>query len=509
MEALLYRHLVQELQPMLIGRRLERIYAPRLGWWTFRLQPGEYPRHFLFSHHPESVSITLSSHSPENPAAPTSQVMGLRKRIQGKRILGVRSNWVKRRLALGMGLHESTSWLILDAKKGVALENQAPEWQPDSPDWPSLDQIRVDSRIWHRYPQISPLLRQTLQTLPEDLGIALLNEFASGLPPKNFYIYQSPSSQSIACPWILPEPIRGNLTQTRCETAFAATKAIAEEIFFQEKASVADLSAARAHKRKKRLLKNLDSDEQRLLDFVRMAEQAQLIRRNLYQLPDQVSGRSRLERITLPEEDGTLVDLVLDARLTILENMERWFRLADKGRRGLVHVQRRREAITAQASPAHDTAPRPASKPTNAPGRKLNKSTSLPLHRFLSSDGFMMLRGKNQKANHALLTKTASSFDFWFHAADGPGAHLILKRNFPEQDVPEQTMIEAAGLAGLASHFSSADRATIICAQVKYVRAVKGTPGLARVDRVHRTLHVTLDPNLENKLRIVDDGPSH
>ncbi|SDB42732.1 Predicted component of the ribosome quality control (RQC) complex, YloA/Tae2 family, contains fibronectin-binding (FbpA) and DUF814 domains [Desulfonatronum thiosulfatophilum] len=495
---------------MVLGRRLERIYAPRLGLWTFRLQPGEHPRHLLFSHHPESVSMTLSSRFPENPATPTSQVMGLRKRIQGKRILEIRSDWVHRRLAMGMGLQEPTSWLILDAKKGVGLENQAPEWGNDASSWPSLEQIHGDSQIWHAHPQVSPLMRQTLQNLPEDLGNTLLNGFASGLPPDSFFVYQSPSSQSFACPWILPEPIRRTSTETRCSTAFMAATLLADEIFFQDKTSVDKLATVRVHKRKKRLLKNLDADEQRLLGFVQLAERAQLIRRNLYQLPAQVTGRSRLERITLPEDDDTMVDLVLDAKLTILENMERWFRLADKGRRGLVHVQRRREAIKTEASPAHATVQRTTPEPKNASHRKRKlpdrKSISLPLHRFLSSDGFVMLRGKNQKANHALLTKTASSFDFWFHAADGPGAHLILKRDFPEQDVPEQTMIEAAGLAGLASHFSSSDSATIICAQVKYVRAVKGTPGLARVDRVHQTLHVTLDPNLERILRVVEDG---
>lgn len=115
-----------------------------------------------------------------------------------------------------------------------------------------------------------------------------------------------------------------------------------------------------------------------------------------------------------------------------------------------------------------------------------------------------MLRGKNQKANHALLTRQAGPDDLWFHAEQGPGAHVILKRNAPRQAVPEQSMREAAILAGLASHFAQAGRASIICAEVRHVRPVKGSPGMARVERTYATLLVDLDPKLESRLKVMD-----
>lgn len=510
MEALLYRYLVRDLHPMLLGRRLERIYAPRPGWWTFRLQPADHPRYLLFAHHPADVALTLSSGCPENPQNPTGQAMLLRKKIQGRRILEIRSDWVSRRMALGMGLREPESWLILDSRKGVCLEPAAPDWDPAAPTWPSWDQIRTDSQIWQSHPQVSPLLRQTLQALPPEAGRSLLADLCADQQPECFFVYHGPPGQSIACPWALPEAVRKGRTRSDFPSAFLAAGRIAREIFFPDQSVRSDPAPPQAAKRRKRLLANLQADEQRLREYVRQAEKAQLIRQNLYRLSGPITGRSRTTRIQLPDHAGNQVELELDGRKTVLENMERWFQLADKGRRGLAHVQRRREILAAEG-PQQAQAPvkpAPSSAARDAPSgkrrRPARRDESLPLHRFLSSDGFVLLRGKNQKANHALLTKAASSFDLWFHAADGPGSHLILKRDSPEQDIPEQTLIEAAGLAGLASHFAGSDRATIICAQVKYVRTVKGAPGMAKVDRVHRTFHVALDPKLEHKLKTAE-----
>ncbi|SMP80887.1 Predicted component of the ribosome quality control (RQC) complex, YloA/Tae2 family, contains fibronectin-binding (FbpA) and DUF814 domains [Desulfonatronum zhilinae] len=544
MEALLFRGLVEEIRPMLLGRRLERIYSPRPGWWSFRLQPADHPRFLLFAHHPADVALTLSPHAPENPATPAAQVMRLRKHVQGLRILRCRADWVRRRLTFGLGRHEPQAWLILDAQKGVLLSDQ-PEPEPldidslaatNSDDasgpvsWPTWEQIRDDDQIWQTHPHVSPLLRRTIHALPEDQGRSLLDALRSGGASETYFVYRAPQggkSQSPSRPWVLAWPLPQSLRQGRDEqtssSAFQAANLLAEEIFFPDQASNGPAAPEpRELKRIARLRRNLDADEHRLREYVRLADQAELIRCHLYQLSaQQLTPRSKVERLTLTDPKGETVELILDKRLTILENMQRWFQLAEKGRRGLTHVQKRREQLQSNPEPgragavgARTTASSEASSrafsgaswdhrpPAPKARNRPNDERALPLHRFLSSDGFVLLRGKNQKANHHLLTKAASPFDYWFHAADGPGAHLVLKRDSPARDVPERTMEEAACLAGLASHFSGAARATIICAQVKYVRPVKGTPGMAAVDRVLRTLNVALDPELEAKLRV-------
>jgi len=122
--------------------------------------------------------------------------------------------------------------------------------------------------------------------------------------------------------------------------------------------------------------------------------------------------------------------------------------------------------------------------------------------RFCTSDGFTVLRGKSAQANHALVRKLSSPFDLWFHADHGPGAHVILRRDFPDQEVPLRSLEEAAGLAALRSH-AAGGRAEVMCALVKHVRAVKGGgPGKVTVDRRERTLSVEPDLDLEQRLAV-------
>jgi predicted ribosome quality control (RQC) complex YloA/Tae2 family protein len=121
---------------------------------------------------------------------------------------------------------------------------------------------------------------------------------------------------------------------------------------------------------------------------------------------------------------------------------------------------------------------------------------------YATSDGFTVLRGKNARANEELLRKAASPFDYWFHVADGPGSHVILRRDHPGREVPRQSLIEAATLAALASWRARDAKAEVLMALVKDVRRGKGfAPGQVRVDDIVETLAVALDATLENRLR--------
>ena len=121
-------------------------------------------------------------------------------------------------------------------------------------------------------------------------------------------------------------------------------------------------------------------------------------------------------------------------------------------------------------------------------------------HVYRTSDGFLALRGRNAKANDQLL-RLANAFDLWFHVADGPGAHVILRRDHPGRDVPRASLIEAAGLAALASFAAKAATAEVLVALVADVRRIKGAAaGKVAVSAVLETVRVRPAPELE-KLR--------
>lgn len=71
-----------------------------------------------------------------------------------------------------------------------------------------------------------------------------------------------------------------------------------------------------------------------------------------------------------------------------------------------------------------------------------------PMH-FVSSDGFDIYVGKNNIQNDELTFKTGNGNDWWFHAKQMPGSHVLLKTDGKE--VPDRTFEEAASLAAYYS----------------------------------------------------------
>jgi predicted ribosome quality control (RQC) complex YloA/Tae2 family protein len=91
-----------------------------------------------------------------------------------------------------------------------------------------------------------------------------------------------------------------------------------------------------------------------------------------------------------------------------------------------------------------------SSKKTN---KKSAMKKSSPLH-YISSDGFHIYVGKNNFQNDELTFQLAEGGDWWFHAKNIPGSHVIVKTHGKE--LPDNTFEEAARLA---AHYSEAKNA--------------------------------------------------
>ncbi|MDO9633045.1 MAG: hypothetical protein Q7I92_14190, partial [Humidesulfovibrio sp.] len=75
--------------------------------------------------------------------------------------------------------------------------------------------------------------------------------------------------------------------------------------------------------------------------------------------------------------------------------------------------------------------------------------------------------------------------------------------DFPDQEVPEASLLEAAGLCALKSYRKDDAKAEVLCALVRDVRKVKGAAiGSVAVDHIQATLLVALDPTLETRLAL-------
>jgi predicted ribosome quality control (RQC) complex YloA/Tae2 family protein len=131
-----------------------------------------------------------------------------------------------------------------------------------------------------------------------------------------------------------------------------------------------------------------------------------------------------------------------------------------------------------------------AGKPGKAKGKSPAQQRApggAPLRR-VSSDGFVLLVGKNSRQNEAVTFGEGRPTDVWLHARGVPGAHVVVKSG--GRPVPGTTLREAAALAAYYSQSRLEGSVPVDHTEVRYVRHMKGGgPGMVIYER-ERTLHV-------------------
>ena len=107
--------------------------------------------------------------------------------------------------------------------------------------------------------------------------------------------------------------------------------------------------------------------------------------------------------------------------------------------------------------------------------RKKAKIKNTPLH-YISSDGYHIYVGKNNLQNEELTFGLAVGNDWWFHAKQAPGSHVIVKTNGDE--LPDSTFEEAGRLAAYYSSMRGSEKVEIDYVEKKHVKKPKGAkPG--------------------------------
>ncbi len=106
-------------------------------------------------------------------------------------------------------------------------------------------------------------------------------------------------------------------------------------------------------------------------------------------------------------------------------------------------------------------------------GQKQEKS--LPLH-YVTEDGFHIYVGKNNYQNDELTFKLATGNDWWFHAKQIPGSHVIIRTEGKE--LPDEHFITCAQIAGYYSQGRENEKLEIDYVKKKHVKKPAGAvPG--------------------------------
>lgn len=131
--------------------------------------------------------------------------------------------------------------------------------------------------------------------------------------------------------------------------------------------------------------------------------------------------------------------------------------------------------------------------------KKDTKLTTKP-HEFISSDGFKILVGKNNKQNDHLTLKVADNNDIWLHTKNIPGSHVIVKTD--GKSISDETIYEAAMLAAFFSKSKMSSQVPVDYTKRKNIKKPnKAKPGMV-IYETNSTIYVTPTEELVAKLKI-------
>ena len=204
---------------------------------------------------------------------------------------------------------------------------------------------------------------------------------------------------------------------------------------------------------------------------------------------------------------GVMKTIPLDAQLTPSQNAQRYYKKYRKsvnaertlteqialGREELDYLSTVQEALQRAESEDELAEIRQELTGTGYLRHQTKKAKIKPLkpRMFRSSDGFLILVGRNNLQNDRLTLKQSSKQDLWFHTKDIPGAHTVLVTEGKE--VPERSLLEAAELAAYHSRGKGSSGVPVDYCPIRNVKKPAGAkPGKVIYD-TYKTLYVTPD----------------
>ena len=540
MDAHLFRLFCTAACPLLAGARLAKVQEPAEGVLTFNFEL--FRPHPLLGRKPQLVFrpgrkepfAFLSSARTSANAEPSAYVMRLRKHAAGRTVRCAVPDWTGRELWLlmsgampgrerpsaeGSGAGEADQdaklvWLCLSLREGARLfflsEDETPK--PAEPVWPEAGNLALACEDWRAWPVLTPALRRTLKGMDPLDASALMADLEAGGGDVFLYTRADPEEGAqrrpvvkVSCWPLPPEQAEGLVEEAVADPLEALMRAGGDLVLAEAGRRAAQQAAQPLLRREKHLLQLLarqDEETERLQKMLALGAQGRLLQGWLWQWPQDY----RAKLVSVEGEDGP-VDIALDPRFTLRENMERFFHQAKRAARGFAHVEARRRALAEELKAVQDRrrevlmggagARREAKK---AQPQALPAETPKRVQVFASSDGFTLLRGRDARGNLEV-RRLASPHDIWVHAEGGPGAHVIIRRSHGGEAVPERTLDEAGSLAALKSWLKDEPSALLTYCEVRHVKPLRGAPlGTMRMDKVLFTRTVPVDPSLEERL---------
>lgn len=249
--------------------------------------------------------------------------------------------------------------------------------------------------------------------------------------------------------------------------------------------------------RELKLKVDLLKEQQQLLRKYENSEEYQnkgnLLIANLYQI------KAGSKKVTLEDwQTQSEIVIELDPQKTPAANAQRFFNLHKKYRRGIIEVEKRIAALhddikwlkeqiwlcenaTDESDIFIEDKPekkkkagaKAKAKTAAAKGRKGRPADAKPV---LEVDGCRYFVGRNARQNDMLTFLLGRRGDYWFHANDVPGAHVILKK--AEGEITAADLYRGALLAARNSFAHASSKIAVDYTDVAFVKKIPGgSPG--------------------------------
>lgn len=256
--------------------------------------------------------------------------------------------------------------------------------------------------------------------------------------------------------------------------------------------------------KKKTLVKNLLGDLKKSQKSLTKESDAELVRANLHKIKRGMKEVSLTDYSAEPIKERLIT---LDPLISPKELLEKMFNGIKKAKRGILIIEKRlaqaRLELADLMAKLEETrflgvdgfVPSPP-KPQLSKQELKFEGVRKPYRVYISSDEIKIFVGRSAKDSDELTLRHSRGNEWWFHARDVPGAHVLVK--YSQDILPEQTLREASLLA---AHFSkSPEGGPVQYTRVKFVKKPKNSaPGLVSISR-ERVIDMAIDPELLTKL---------
>ena len=130
--------------------------------------------------------------------------------------------------------------------------------------------------------------------------------------------------------------------------------------------------------------------------------------------------------------------------------------------------------------------------------KKAKKQAKPNVDRYLTENNIELVIGKNNLQNDYITHKLGKRHEWWFHAKDMPGSHVIVRSS---EDKLEETEIRAA--ANLAAYFSKGKDSSSVAVDYTQIKNLKKVPGTALGFVTYETCRtIYIDPAEEDVMKL-------